>query len=128
VVEVVEGGEESTLTDLGLLEVLLIECLLVESSLGLVLAGGVLLLVLAQIRVIVERANLKLALLGATSDKVVGVTVVETSILRPATPPVLVVVVEPREPTSHQRQLLIPEALHLLLCDRQKRRQSKHSR
>jgi hypothetical protein len=37
VVEAAEGGEEGTLLDLGLLEVLLLKCLLVESSLRLVL-------------------------------------------------------------------------------------------
>jgi cell division protein FtsL len=43
VVEVTEGGEEGTLLDLCLLEVLLLERLLVKSSLGLVLFVGVLL-------------------------------------------------------------------------------------
>jgi hypothetical protein len=100
-VEVVEGGEEGTLLDLGLLEVLLLESLLVESSLRLVLAEGVLPLALAPTRVVVTRASLLLALFGAISDKVVEVTIVEASILRPATPSVLAVVVEPREATDH---------------------------
>jgi hypothetical protein len=39
VVEVAEGGEEGTLFDLCLLMVLLLECLLVESSLGLVVGA-----------------------------------------------------------------------------------------
>jgi hypothetical protein len=67
--------------DLGLLEVLLLERLLVESSLGIVLARGVLPLALALIRVVVARDSLLLALLRATGDDVVGVTTVEASIL-----------------------------------------------
>jgi hypothetical protein len=47
-VEFAEGGKEGTLLDLGLLKVLLLECLLIESSLGLVLVGGVLTLALAR--------------------------------------------------------------------------------
>ena len=47
VVEVTEGGKEGTLLGLVLLEVYLLERLHVESSLRLVLAGGVLALVLA---------------------------------------------------------------------------------
>jgi hypothetical protein len=42
VVEVAEGDEEGMLLDLCLLEALLLEHLLVKSSIGLVLAGGVL--------------------------------------------------------------------------------------
>jgi hypothetical protein len=61
-VEVAERGEEGTLLDLRLLQVLLLECLLVESSLGLVLVGGVLPLSLTPTRV-VTRASLVLALL-----------------------------------------------------------------
>jgi hypothetical protein len=56
VVKVAEGGEEGTLLDLCLLKVLLLERLLVESSLGLVLAGGV--LALASTRVMVARVRL----------------------------------------------------------------------
>jgi hypothetical protein len=81
VIEVAEGGKEGTLLDLGLLEVLLLERLLVESSLGLVLARGVLSLAHASTKVVV-RASIRLALLGVTGDKVVGVAAVEASILR----------------------------------------------
>jgi hypothetical protein len=42
---------------------------------------------------------------------VVRVHAVEASILRPDTPPVLAIIVEPREPAGHKRQLLIPEAV-----------------
>jgi hypothetical protein len=52
--------------------------------------------------VVVTWASLLLAHLGATSDEVVRVATVEASILRPATSLVLVVVVEPREPTGHK--------------------------
>jgi hypothetical protein len=128
VVEVAEGGEECTLLDLGLLEVLLLERLLVESSLILVLAGGVLSLALAPTRVVVMRTSLLLALLGATGDKVVKVAIVVTSVPRPAMWQTHTFVVEPRESTSHKHQLLIPKALHLLLYDGQQRRQNKHSR
>jgi hypothetical protein len=79
-------------------------------------------LALVPTRVVISRASLLLSLLGATGDEVVEVTVVEASILRPATLPVLAVVVEPREPASHKCQLLIPKAFHLLLCDRKQRR------
>jgi hypothetical protein len=128
VVEVAEGGEECMLLDLGLLEVLLLERLLIESSLILVLAGGVLPLALAPTRMVVARASLLLALLGATGDKVVKVTIVVASVLRLATWSTHTFVVEPCEPTSHKHQLLIPKALHLLLYDGQQRRQNKHSR
>jgi hypothetical protein len=80
-VEVTKGGEEATLLDLCLLEVLLLNHLIVESSLGLVLAGGVLPLALAPTRVVVAWANLLLALLSATSDEVVVVTTVTAYIL-----------------------------------------------
>jgi hypothetical protein len=60
VVEVTEGGEEGTLLDLVFLEVLLLERLLVESSLVLVLDGGVLPLALVPARVVVTRASLLL--------------------------------------------------------------------
>jgi hypothetical protein len=73
-------------------------------------------------------ASLLLALLGATGDKVVGVATVVASIVQPATSLAHTIVVEPRELTSHKRQLLIHKALHLLLYDGQQRRQSKHSR
>jgi hypothetical protein len=115
------------LLNLCLLEVLLLERLLVELPHRLVIAKGVLPLTLVPTRVIVMRASLLLALIRATRDKVVGVTAVEASILPPATLPILVVVVKPREPTGHKHQLLTLVALHLLLCDGQQRRQSKHS-
>jgi hypothetical protein len=57
---------------------------------------------LKRTRVVVTWASLLLAHLGATSDEVVRVATVEASILRPATSLVLVVVVEPREPTGHK--------------------------
>jgi hypothetical protein len=41
-VKIAERGQEGTLLDLDLLEVLLLECLLFKSSLGILLAGGVL--------------------------------------------------------------------------------------
>jgi hypothetical protein len=72
--------------------------------------------------------SLLFALLGATIDEVIRGASVVASILWPAMPLVLVVVIEPREPTGHKHQLLIPKTLHLLLCDRQQRRQNKHSR
>jgi hypothetical protein len=52
--------------------------------------------------------HLLLALLGATSDKVVGIATAVASILRPAMSSAYTVVVEPHEPTGHKRQLLIP--------------------
>jgi hypothetical protein len=116
-VEVAKGGKEGTLLDLCLLEVLLLERLLVESSLGIVLVKGVLLLALAPTRLVVARASLLLALFRTTGDKVVRIAAVEASVLRPTTPLVLVVVMEPCEPAGHKRQLLIPKTLHLLLRD-----------
>jgi hypothetical protein len=100
---VAEGGEEGTLLDLCLLKVLLLECLLIEPSFGLVLARGVLPLALALTRVVVARASLLLTLLGATGDEVFWVDTVVASILRPTASPAHMVVVEPREPTSHKR-------------------------
>jgi hypothetical protein len=128
VVEVAKGGEEGTLLDLCLLEALLLERLLVESSLGLILVRGVLPLALAPTRVVVTWDSLLLDLLEATGDEVVGVATVEASILRLTMPLVLAIVVKSHEPIGHKRQILIPEALHLLLCDSQQRRQSKQSR
>jgi hypothetical protein len=58
VVEVAEGGEEGMLLEIFLLEILLLERLLVESSLRLVLAGGVLPLALAPTRVVVASRGL----------------------------------------------------------------------
>jgi hypothetical protein len=63
---------------------------------------GVLLLSLALTRV-VALANLLLALLGTYGDEVVRVTVIEASVLEPATPLIQEVVVEPRESTGHKR-------------------------
>jgi hypothetical protein len=116
VVEVTEGGEEGTLLDLCLLKVLLLECLLVASSLELVLAGGV--LALAPTKVMVARARLRFALLGAAGNEVAGIATVVASVLGPATPPAHTVVVEPHEPAGHKCQLLISKTLHLLLCNR----------
>jgi hypothetical protein len=119
-VEVAEGGEEGTLLDIYLLKVLILERLLVESSLGLVLAGGV--LALAPTRVMVARARLLFALLGAAGNEVVGIATIVAFVLGPTTPPTHTVVVEPREPAGHNCQLLIAKALHLLLYNRQQRR------
>ena len=58
---------------LGLLEVHLLERLLVETSLRLVLAGGVLTLVLALVGVVL--AEKVLVLLGAVGDEVVGISI-----------------------------------------------------
>jgi hypothetical protein len=102
VVEIAEGGKESTLLDLCLLVVLLLERLLVESSLGRVLARGVLPLAIASTRVVVTRVSLLLALFGATGDKVVRVTIVEASILQLATPPAHMFVVEQCKSTDHK--------------------------
>jgi hypothetical protein len=111
VIEVAQGGEESTLLDLFLLELLLLERLLVRPPLGLMLAKGMLPLALVPTRVL-TRASLSLSLHRATSDEVVRVATV-----------VLVVVVELRELAGHKRQLLIPKTLHLLFCDREQGRQ-----
>jgi len=101
VVEVAKGGEEGTLLGLGLLEVLLLERLLVESSLRLVL-GGVLALVLALAGVVLVRGVL--VLLGAVGDEVVEVSIAEASILWTTTAPaVQAVVVKPRELVDDQR-------------------------
>jgi hypothetical protein len=65
------------------------------------LARGVLLLALALTRV-VARASLLLALLRTIGDEVVGVATVVASILRPTTPSILVVIMEPRKVASHK--------------------------
>jgi hypothetical protein len=122
VVEVAEGGEEGMLLGLGLLEILL-QRLLVESSLRLVL-GGVLALVLALAGVVLIGGVL--VLLGAVGDEVVRISTVVASLLRTTTTPAIqVVVVKPREPTDDQHQLVVPKGLQLLLCDRHQRRQGK---
>jgi hypothetical protein len=127
VVEVTQGGEEGALLDLCLLEILLLERLLVKPPTRLVLASGVLSLALAPTRVVVARFSLLLALVGATSNEVIRVAAVVVFILGPTTSLVVAVVVKLRELASLKRQLLILEALHLLLCDGQKRGQSKQS-
>jgi hypothetical protein len=99
--EVAQGGEEGALIDLRLLEVLILERLLIEPPPGLMLARGVLLLALALTRV-VARASLLLALLRTIGDEVVGVATVVASILRPTTPPILVVIMEPHKVASHK--------------------------
>jgi hypothetical protein len=114
-VDVAEGGEEDTLLDLCMLKVLLLERLLIESSLGLVLPRGVLSLALT--RVMVEQSRLCLAFFGTASNKVVRTATVVALVLGPATAPAHTVVVEPRESVGHKCQLLIPKALHLLLYD-----------
>ena len=101
VVEVAEGGEEGVLLGLGLLEVYLLERLLVESSLRLMLAGGVLALVLALAGVILVGGVL--VLLEAMGDKVVGVSIAIASFLWTTTVPTIqVVVVKQREPADDQ--------------------------
>jgi hypothetical protein len=105
------------LLGLGLLEVLLLECLLVETFLQLVLVGGVLTLFLALARVMLAREAL--VLLGAMGDEVVGVSTVIASFLQTLTTPVVqAVVVKPQKPADDQCQLVIPKSLQLLLCDR----------
>jgi hypothetical protein len=78
VVEVTEGGEEGALLGLGLLEVLLLECLLVEFSFRLVFRG-VLTLVLTLVGVVLVGGVL--VPLGAVGDKVVGVSIAVASFL-----------------------------------------------
>jgi hypothetical protein len=73
-VEVAEGVKQGVLLDLGLVEILLLEHLLVEPSLGLVLVGGVITLALAPTKVVVVIAGLRLELhLGASGDEVVSI-------------------------------------------------------
>jgi hypothetical protein len=109
VVEVTEGGEEGALLGLGLLEVLLLERLLVESSLRLVLRG-VLALVLALARVVLVRGVL--VLLGAVGDEVVGVSTAIASFLwTTITLAIQAVVMKPRELADDQWQLVIPKGL-----------------
>ena len=71
------------LLGLGLLEVHLLELLLVESSLRLVLFGGVLMLVLALAGVILVEGVL--VLLGAVGDEVVKVSIAIATLLRTTT-------------------------------------------
>jgi hypothetical protein len=78
IVEVIEGGEEGTLLVLGLLKVLLLQCLLIESYLRLVL-GGVLALVLALVGVVLVEGVL--VLLKAVDDEVVGISIAVASFL-----------------------------------------------
>jgi hypothetical protein len=109
VVEVTEGGEEGALLGLGLLEVLLLERLLVESSLRLVLRG-VLALVLALARVVLVRGVL--VLLGAVGDEVVGVSTAVASFLwTTITLAIQAVVMKPRELADDQWQLVVPKGL-----------------
>jgi hypothetical protein len=73
VVEATEGGKKGTPLGLGLLEVHLLECLIVETSFRLMLAGGILTLVLALVGVVLVREAL--VLVGAGGDKVVRAAV-----------------------------------------------------
>ena len=83
VVKVAKGGEEGALLGLGLLAVLLLKRLLVESSLRLALAEGVLTLVLALVGVVLVGGVL--VLLGVVSDEVVGVSIAIATLLRTTT-------------------------------------------
>jgi hypothetical protein len=124
IVKVTERGKEGMLLGLDLLKVLLLEGVLIESSLWLVLAGGVLALVLALARVILVGGVL--VLLRIVGDEVVRVSTSVASILRTTTTPVIqAVVVKPREPADDQYQLVVPKGLQLLLCDRHQRRQDQ---
>jgi hypothetical protein len=101
VVEVAEGGEEGTLLGLDLLEVLLLEGLLVESSLWLMLTEGVLALVLALVGVILVEGVL--VLLRIVGDEVVEISTPIASILQIITTPAIqAVVVKPRQPANDQ--------------------------
>jgi hypothetical protein len=101
VVEVAEGGEEGTLLGLDLLEVLLLEGLLVESSLWLMLTEGVLALVLALAGVILVGGVL--VLLRIVGDEVVEISTPIASILQIITTPAIqAVVVKPRQPANDQ--------------------------
>ena len=81
------------------------------------LARGVLLLALHPTKVVVTWGTLFLAFFRETINEVVRVTIVVASFLGHTMSLIQAVVVEPCEPTSHKRQLLIPKALHLLLYD-----------
>jgi hypothetical protein len=98
IVEVAEGGEEGALLSFGLLIVLVLECVLVESSLGLVLAGGVLMFVLVLVVIMLAKGVL---LLGAVGDKVVEVTIAEAALLRTTAPAVHALL------RNHENQLMI---------------------
>jgi hypothetical protein len=98
VVEVVDGDKEGALLGLDLLDVYLLECLLVESSLLLVLAGGVLVLVLVLAGVVLAKGVL--VLLGAVGDEVVGVSIAITSFLQTTALEIQAVVVKSREPAD----------------------------
>jgi hypothetical protein len=129
IIKVTEGGEEGTLLGLGLIEVLILECLLIETSLQLELAGGVLALVLVLARVVFARGALVggvLILPGAVGNEVVWVSIAIASILRTTTASAIqAVVVKPREPVDDQCQLIIRKGLQLLLYNRHQRRQGK---
>jgi hypothetical protein len=100
IVEVVEGGEEGALLGLGLLKVLLLHCLLIESSLRLVL-GGVLALVLALVGVVLVEGVL--VLLRAVGDEVVRIYTAVASFLWTTTIlAIQAVVVKPRELADDQ--------------------------
>jgi hypothetical protein len=81
--KVAEAVEEGVLVSLGLLEELLLDRLLIKTSLRLVLAGGVPTLVLVLVGVILVGGVL--VLLGAVGDKVVGISTAVASFLRTTT-------------------------------------------
>jgi hypothetical protein len=87
VVEVAERGKKGALLGLDLLEVHLLEYLLVEFSLRVVLARGVLMIVLALAGVVLVGGVL--VLLGAVDDEVVGVSTAIASYLRTITMPTI---------------------------------------
>ena len=86
---------------LAFLEVLLLECLHVESSLGLILAEGVLALVLALANIVLVGGVL--VLLGAVGNEVVGISTAKVSLVLTPTQVIQAVVVEPRGPANDQR-------------------------
>lgn len=108
-------GEEGMFLDLRIMEVVLLEWLFMEPPPRLVLVGGVLLLSLTPTRVMVALANLQHSFhLRVVGDEV-RVFVVEAAILDHATLFVHAVDVELRKPIGNKCQLLITNALKLLL-------------
>jgi len=97
-VKVAEQSKEGALLGLGLLEVLALDLLLIEPSLGLVLAGGVLALVLALADVML--AGGVLVLLGAVGDEVVEISIAKASLVLTTMLMIQAVKVEPQEPTN----------------------------
>jgi hypothetical protein len=108
IVEVTKGCEEGTHLELGLMDVLLLECHLGKPFLGLMLPGGVFALALEPIRVVDGLISLLVTLhIRVVGDEVDRVFIVEGVVFSTATSSIHAVIMEPCKLSIYKRHILI---------------------